>query len=803
MARSGHRPLKLPYFLEPHEELGDPLFRAGTVRDHLVSAKMAAADVVCFDVFDTLVTRALIHPRAVWSMMERELDVDPALRVVAPRIAAGGGLPALRRRAADQAMERARARGLQEITLAEIYEELGALTQLGDGAVRALMALELSIERTVHRPRPEGIRLFEEARRLGKRTVLVSDMYLDRAFIEELLARSGVRGYDAIYVSSEHRLLKRTGDLFERVRAEQGSSRRYLHIGDNLHSDVWMPESRGFASAHLRGPTERYRSAWTTRQLWSDPLATKSVGSMVHHGLVSRKHELPPADGSWCGGSAHRLGYEAGGPVFLAFVRWLVETAQRDRIDRLFFLARDGHVVKQVYDLARAGRDDLPESRYLLASRRAYSTAALETADDIVETLSMRFASVSVRDLLRHRFGIDEGDLAPGSGVRAGFRDLDEIVDARRHRDVERLTRLVRANATPILAAAAAERRALLRYLAEEGLDARGSRAVVDIGHNATLQAALGRLVGDRRLAGYYFATFAPARRTASLGHPVSGYLLSFEDPELSSHPYTKNVGMFELLFLPPIPSFVRFREERGALVPEYVEGDESARFALVSELHRGALDFCREALDVCRGRIETFDITPDEALRRYLAFVAEPHREDARLLSGVRFVDAFGGSTSRYLIATPLLPSDGEDADEYVRASWWKAGARALVERPRGRRLETWRGSFRRKLKKLSESPRQFVLDMRVLRALSGMSRSPGRAFAGQRKLQKLLRDPVRFVLDARLLATIRLALARITRNLGARDGQKEACSRPPGRACCGGSSPSVPQTPEATRGS
>ena len=416
--------------------------------------RMAEVDVVCFDVFDTLITRPLSHPSAVLQLVDAEA-VEALGPTLAESLRRAGGYPYVRARGADRAMREAEDAGRQEISMPAIAAHMAASGDLEIEQCRSLLQLELDIERRVCRPRELGVRLFEAAKRLNKRTVLISDVYLDRSFVEELLASAGITGYDALYVSSEHGVLKKTGDLFDKVRAEQGRSARYMHIGDNLVSDVHAAEKKGFEPFHLQNPTEKYLAASNAPPGFQS--ATRSrLGSMIHHGVISRKYaDDPSPDGSCFSGSPYRLGYEAGGPIFLAFVQWIVQSAKTDGLERLYFLARDGHVIKQVYDLAREGRSDLPTSHYLLASRRAFSTAALRTPHDIVDSLEMKFSSVSIRDFIWHRYGLGEHALQPGTWERAGFRSLDEQVDARRRADVQRLRELLTMNADAILARAA------------------------------------------------------------------------------------------------------------------------------------------------------------------------------------------------------------------------------------------------------------------------------------------------------------------------------------------------------------
>lgn len=745
----------------------------------LIEAEIARADVVSFDVFDTIITRRVAHHPAVFELVGAE--VRDAFAREGIDLQRFGGYAGLRQQAGVAAKERADLAGHEEMTFASIFEAMRRLSGVSaEGAARAREA-ELAVERRIHQVRKAGLRLVQHARSLGKRIVFVSDMYLEPKFVTELLEETGVGKPDRLYMSSEHRVLKKTGNLFQLVRKSEGPQRAFLHIGDNHYSDVVMAEKAGFRAAFLPGSSDRYLASATGRQLWSRADLSAGLGASILHGVVSRKFydEQPDTVDSWCGGSPYRLGYEAAGPIFLAFVHWILESARRDGVERLYFLARDGFLVKEIYDLVTAGRSDVPESHYLLASRRAYSTAAIRSEQDLFDSLSMRFSATELRDFLAHRFGVDEAEIVPGSLEKAGFHSLRDVVDSKKRDHLERLREFLSLNLEVILGKAATERGALLAYFEQEGLTRPGRRYVVDIGHNASLQESLGRLLGDRSIGGYYFATFYPAKRVFNLGHPVSGYLMNFEENAGNSHPYCRSIGMFEFLFLPPNPSFVRIvKQAGGALAPEFVSGDESARFRIIREVHRGAVDFCRDVAAVCGGRIELFDVSKQTALRRYIEFSLDPYQRDAQMLNGVSFVDAFGGNTSRYLIATPNYGKiTSKNFDDFVRDSWWRPGARRLFEGDAARKRkgapalrESTKSVIGRKLQKLEENPWQFLVDMRMLRPMRPYLQRIGeerglaektRNHQAVRKVRKLVRDPAQFVVDIRVLRPVREPLS------------------------------------------
>ena len=200
-------------------------------------------DVVSFDIFDTLVERALSVPQMVFHLAgERVLGSDKAKKFRIARV---------------DAERRARALSPSaEVSLADIYDSLVGY----DGSRNRLMEAELAVELECCKAKSSGLELFASAKRLGKRVVLVSDMYLSKDFLTSLLHNCGVDGFDNLYVSTEFGCSKRSGLLFERMlQCEAISADMVIHLGDDFVADVkgarmygidsvWLVDFRSFMS---------------------------------------------------------------------------------------------------------------------------------------------------------------------------------------------------------------------------------------------------------------------------------------------------------------------------------------------------------------------------------------------------------------------------------------------------------------------------------------------------------------------------------------------------------------------------
>ena len=62
-----------------------------------------------------------------------------------------------------------------------------------------------------------------------KRIILVSDMYLPANVVNRIVEKSGYHSYVKLYVSSETRVLKNTGDMFTYVVSDLGVQPRKFY----------------------------------------------------------------------------------------------------------------------------------------------------------------------------------------------------------------------------------------------------------------------------------------------------------------------------------------------------------------------------------------------------------------------------------------------------------------------------------------------------------------------------------------------------------------------------------------------
>ncbi len=353
----------------------------------------ANTDTVSFDIFDTLLLRPFMYPTDLFEVLSNKLNKETASFI---------DFASIRRNAEAETRNENRLNkpSCEEVTFDEIYQHIAKTCRFSTHLQEEMKHEELEIEKQVLRRRELGKELFELAKDAGKRIVLISDMYLSGAFIREVLQKNGYSGYHKLYISSEILLTKATGNLYKYVLKDLGikNAKTMLHLGDNWHSDVEMPKTLGIRAEHLpkgsdlylkwssiwggdafyrtfrtSGMTEDYGMLFDSSPSLRSPLAV-ACNKIFDNPFISFNRDSDYND------DPRYIGYYALGGMVLAIAQWIKEQAVEYQIPCIHFVARDGWLVKKVFDIIN---DTPTTSDYIRLSRKALVLCDVNTVDDI------------------------------------------------------------------------------------------------------------------------------------------------------------------------------------------------------------------------------------------------------------------------------------------------------------------------------------------------------------------------------------------------------------------------------------
>ncbi|MGL5881617.1 MAG: HAD family hydrolase, partial [Xenococcaceae cyanobacterium] len=479
------------------------------------------ATYVSFDIFDTAVLRNVLVPVDVFTLVEKQYSSDNGDYLAdyqSKRIEA-------ERRARKKLWQE---RQISEVSLDEIFTRLGEDWGWDEKRLATVKNLEIETEIKICRCNKFIFDVYRYCLSRQKRVVFTSDMYLPRAAIEKILHKAGYEEFEKIFLSSEVRLTKHKGDLYLYMRDRLGcKSEEILHVGDNHHSDVVMAQKNGiqtyyyertltralgdrsfkaekFAGKATRRKTieesiyfatiiNRYydREAWAATGHSSVSLRQRDArGNLASQPLPNRP--IAQQNGSSENNFWYDLGFKNLGVLFLSFSAWLKEETKQNGIEKIFFLSRDGYIMKRVYDLLARIDDCAPNAEYLYASRRALNIPGIVELDEVALNFLLGGTSVLKVSQFLERAGL-EASRYQDKLQQVGLSDLNEKIIA--PWQFQKLKNFYQLIAKDIKEVADLEREKLAKYLDSVGFFDRQKVAVVDIGWHGSMQYSLSRIV--------------------------------------------------------------------------------------------------------------------------------------------------------------------------------------------------------------------------------------------------------------------------------------------------------------------
>lgn len=532
---------------------------------------IAEPEIISFDIFDTLIMRYVARPAHVNEIIALKLadvidrDIDfPTLRIKAEALA--------------------RERTGRDVTIDDIYQSFATLTNLDAATCKKIRELEVATEAELCLPRSYVVAIMNDARALGKKIWLVSDMYLPAADLTRLLTRCGITDYDRLLVSCETGLRKDTAAIWDQLAAKNfNDPKKFVHLGDNETSDMQLPCDRNFGVYHLMSAFNLFSQTPFGRSLIEQLGGRLSLHAGICLGVALAKkfqspfrlhddHRLIVED--W-----RELGYWFFGPPLLTFMLWLIRRSRADNVRRLLFLSRDGYFLEPLYEFVTSLLNVAPlPSEYFLTSRRAVSIASIADIAEAKELIDLRFEG-TIKKFFRQRFDLDLNDERE---VLLPERDAKIICD------------LIDAHAAEILSKAQTERAAYEKYIATFGdIDGAG---VVDMGYSGTIQYYLQRLTG-KIFTGYYFATSATNRFGAEAADRMRGCFTEGDNYATTACAVYRYQLLFETILTAPDAQLKNF-DDNGNPVFAAPEPGQS-HFDDIKRIHNGIKDFCRDVAEI------------------------------------------------------------------------------------------------------------------------------------------------------------------------------------------------------------
>ena len=317
-----------------------------------------------YDLFDTVFTRRTATPHGIFALVQDKLQYF-----------SNDDIPAeikknyfeLRIQGEHFARCFLRSDGKEEITLSQIYQAINTTYLLNQDMIEKLMKLECETE--LENIIPNGVIVQEVQEHLKNRdeVIFISDMYLDKETIANMLEHIDSRWKEIpLYISSDIGKTKSSGNLFRFIHKErQIPYDKWIHTGDNVISDISVPNQLGIKTVLV----QRNELIPIEKAILSDGDDT-SLQMIV--GISKNARKLYQLD------DVESIGASLAGMLLGAYVNWILHDAIHRGIKNLYFVARDGYLLKMIADEYIQSMGYSISTKYLFGSRKAWRMPSQE-----------------------------------------------------------------------------------------------------------------------------------------------------------------------------------------------------------------------------------------------------------------------------------------------------------------------------------------------------------------------------------------------------------------------------------------
>ncbi len=545
---------------------------------------------ISFDMFDTLIKRNIDYPQNIFFLVEQKYN-----ELNKPKLKNFKDLRIKAELKAKSLIEN------KEPNIYDIYENIELDSKKYD--INKLIKIEENLELEICQKNIDFYPIYLMAKKLNKKITITTDMYLSKNIITKILEKADIK-FDFLFISNEVKCNKHYGSIYPYILKELNiSNNEILHIGDSKRADFLIPRFNKISSLLI--PKKIYKLNYIDIKNDKNSFNYTIYANFINNNLNLNKSKY------------YNIGYETLGIILLEYSKWLIEELKVNEIDKIFFLSREGKLLKKAFDLIN---DTNIESKYLYVSRRSTRVSTLKSLnnlDDILKVINLR--KVSTLESFFENVGLDINNYEKLLKKYNYFKD-DKI------NKLNNLDKLFLEIKKDIQENANKEETLLLKYLNQEKFY--GKIAISDIGWKGTMQKTLESILDsnkiDNDIYGYYISAFNENKKT-------KGYI---KDSTLIN----PCIHLLEKIFTANHGSTIKYQKEKNEIVPVLSSDSTENENKIFSEIQDGAIDFIQDVLEY--KTIYNIELNELEAINGLFRLTLYPTNKDIKLFKSINYKD-------------------------------------------------------------------------------------------------------------------------------------------------------------------
>lgn len=524
-------------------------------------------DVISFDVFDTLLTRLVVHPQDVFALVEISLKRQ------------GINISDFKYHRISSELES------DGRKLDDIYFTMKKKLSLSDELIETIKKTEIHVEEQVLQARREVFELYKYSKNNNKIIIIVSDMYLPKQVISDLLHANGIEESERVFVSCEEGADKANG-LYDIVKEKIGREKKYIHLGDNQFLDGICPKNSGMDSYVIPRAYDYFLSCGfdNTSNYINTINDSRIIGNIMANHFSNRS--------KLCFISLKEVADIFCVPFVILYLDRIIKLAKQNNYDGILFPARDGYILKDLYDIIAERYGLTTNTYYIASSRKLMIRTGIDNRNDL--EYSYKYAKL-IEKPIHNLYGLT----------------VDDIRCEDSYANIQLCENLIKSKS-------AKTREKYKAYLQNKTINLKGSYLLCELNGQGTTQYYLSRFF-DKRLDTVYLVRWHNGDALESTA--VYDF---FKDEERYSC-LNYRFDILESFFSAPHPSIIDLTDN---LDPIYSFDNRSEKQIIVMKkmqehAKKRVLDFFNDKYDICNA------ITPEmgeQILRMFenSAFVKE-----------------------------------------------------------------------------------------------------------------------------------------------------------------------------------
>ena len=330
------------------------------------------------------------------------------------------------------------------------------------------------------------------------------------------------------------------------------------------------------------------------------------------------------------------------GPAAFEFTFWIILNAFKNKINRLYFLSRDGYFMYKIAKIICGKFNMSIDCRYLSCSRYSLRVPMFHTSNiDAINYIFRDRGSITLEKILK-RAGITTyqyEDIEKKLGLNL---KINETIPYRYLKDIKNVLSKNKLFLDAMNRNSKILFLNLLGYLKQEGLDENINMAIVDSGWTGSIQKSFNKILEyagiENKLTGYYWGLYEiPSDMDEE---EYNCYYFSPKHGIKEKVNFDNN--LFEAIFTAPHGMTLGYKQEGAKYVPCYGRID-SGRKQFILEIEKYITDYAKNSVTLLeKENLKKFNfIKRKEIIKKLMKqFMVYPDKSEADVFGRLLFSD-------------------------------------------------------------------------------------------------------------------------------------------------------------------